>query len=175
MVRILGNSQERVKIADLGDVIYYRQQKDYTDQDFNDSKDLQREIRKGRIAVLERFQTNSSVQTTIQEPVTIRHQEVSTGTNIEDLKNAVLDALKQHPQDIKQAIADALKEKEAPKSDLDLKKTVQDIFQEQTLDPLEIRKMIQDTLSQYQMDSTSVVRDLLRTIVPVLGDRKSVV
>lgn len=42
MVRILGNSPERVRIKDLNDVIYYKQQKDYSDQEFEGSKDLQK-------------------------------------------------------------------------------------------------------------------------------------
>jgi hypothetical protein len=53
MVWVFGNSHERVAIKDLGDVIYYRQKKQYTDQDFESSRDLQREIQKGRIIKLE--------------------------------------------------------------------------------------------------------------------------
>jgi hypothetical protein len=53
MVWILGNSHERVAIKDLNDVIYYRQKKQYTDQEFEGSRDLQREIQKGRIIKLE--------------------------------------------------------------------------------------------------------------------------
>ncbi len=53
MVRILGNSSERVKIKDLNDVIYYRQLKDYTDQEYENSKDLQREVKKHRLAKID--------------------------------------------------------------------------------------------------------------------------
>ena len=48
MVRIMGNSTERVMIEDLGDVIYYKQIKEYTDQEFELSKALQREWKKTR-------------------------------------------------------------------------------------------------------------------------------
>jgi hypothetical protein len=53
MIRILGNSPERVEIKDLHDFIYYRQLKDYTDQEYEESKDLKREIGKGRLAKIE--------------------------------------------------------------------------------------------------------------------------
>lgn len=53
MVRVLGNSPERVEIKDLSDVIYYKQLKEYTDQEYEKSKDLKREINKGRLAKIE--------------------------------------------------------------------------------------------------------------------------
>lgn len=53
MVWVFGNSHERVAIKDLNDAIYFRQKKQYSDQEFESSKDLQREIQKGRIIKLE--------------------------------------------------------------------------------------------------------------------------
>lgn len=53
MVWVFGNSYERIPIKDLNDVIYYRQKKQYSDQEFESSKDLQREIQKGRVIKLE--------------------------------------------------------------------------------------------------------------------------
>ena len=53
MVWVFGNSHERVVIKDLNDVIYFRQKKQFSDQEFESSKDLQREIQKGRIIKLE--------------------------------------------------------------------------------------------------------------------------
>lgn len=53
MVWVFGNSHERVAIKDLNDVIYFRQKKQFSDQEFESSKDLQREIQKGRIIKLE--------------------------------------------------------------------------------------------------------------------------
>lgn len=54
MVRIIGNTPERVVINDLGDVVYYRQQKQYTDEEYRSSKDLQRRVRSGALVVLDR-------------------------------------------------------------------------------------------------------------------------
>jgi len=53
MVWVFGNSSERIIIKDLNDVLYYRQKKQYTDTEFESSKDLQREIQKGRVIKLE--------------------------------------------------------------------------------------------------------------------------
>lgn len=54
MVSLIGNSPERVVISDPKDVIYYRQVKEYTDQEFDSSRDLKREVEKGHLLVLER-------------------------------------------------------------------------------------------------------------------------
>ena len=53
MIRIIGNSTERVPIKDLGDVVYYRQIKDYTDEEFENSLDLKRAIRQGKLSKIE--------------------------------------------------------------------------------------------------------------------------
>ena len=52
MIRIIGNSPERVRLIDLSDVIYYRQVKEYSDQEFEASRDLQKAISNGRLAIL---------------------------------------------------------------------------------------------------------------------------
>ena len=50
MVRVIGNSPERVPLQDLGDVIYYRQIKDFTDDEYKQSKDLKKAIRQGKLS-----------------------------------------------------------------------------------------------------------------------------
>ena len=50
----MGNSAERVILKDLNDVIYYKQVKEITDQERELSKDLDRELKKGRIVILEK-------------------------------------------------------------------------------------------------------------------------
>jgi len=45
---------ERVPLPDLQDVVFYRQVKDYTDQEYETSKDLKRELAAGRLTLLER-------------------------------------------------------------------------------------------------------------------------
>ncbi|MBW2006364.1 MAG: hypothetical protein JRI72_17555 [Deltaproteobacteria bacterium] len=91
MVRIIGNSPERVKITDLGDVIYYRQEKDYTDQEYEQSKDLQKELKKGNVVKLEEFQSARSAGGGNNGSVTIK-QEASP-VSLQDIKQAIREAL----------------------------------------------------------------------------------
>jgi len=53
MIRVLGNSSERVPIKDLNDCIYYKQQKEYSDTEYASSKDLKKALETGRIVKLE--------------------------------------------------------------------------------------------------------------------------
>lgn len=94
MVRILGNSPERLRIIDLGDVIYYKQRKDYTDQEFESSKDLQREVRRGNLTILERFATPKGSSELGGNGSVIVHQTVPA-ISIEDVKQAVREVLPQ--------------------------------------------------------------------------------
>jgi len=52
MIVVLGNSTKKLEIKDLEDVVYYKQQKSYTDSDYDRSLDLKREIKSGRLIVL---------------------------------------------------------------------------------------------------------------------------
>lgn len=54
MVRVLGSSFERVPLPDLKDVVYYRQNKEYTDHEYETSKDLRKAIEKGKLTLLSR-------------------------------------------------------------------------------------------------------------------------
>jgi uncharacterized protein (DUF2252 family) len=53
MVRVLGTSVERVPIRDLQDVVYYRQVKEYTDQEYEASKDLRQALATSKLTLLE--------------------------------------------------------------------------------------------------------------------------
>lgn len=54
MIRVMGNSTERVQLKDLNDVLYYKQIKEFSDSDVVASKDLNREIKAGRVIQLEK-------------------------------------------------------------------------------------------------------------------------
>lgn len=93
MVRVIGNSIERVILNDISDVIYYRQQKEYTDQEFARSRDLDRAIKSGKLIKIEVLQpprSNAEV-VGVKEPVKA-------------------ESLSQEFQDVKQTIRDILKE-----------------------------------------------------------------
>jgi len=94
MVRILGNSVERVPIQDLHDVIYYKQVKEYTDQEYEASRDLKRAISLGRLAKIEQIPAvrgttnggNGSGSVTIQQ----------NGISRDDLKDAVREVMSEN-------------------------------------------------------------------------------
>jgi len=102
MVRVLGNSAERIEIKDLGEFIYYHQIKDFTDQQYEKSKDLKNEINKGRVAKIEVLKAPTG-STGVQGE--------STSINIRDLKAALREVLPEFKGngasgDIKEAVRD---------------------------------------------------------------------
>ena len=106
MVRVLGNSPERIIIADLGDVIYYKQEKEYTDQQYSSSRDLQRAIRRGNLSVLEKVKTPSNSG---------NGRSFSMGSNasvnLNDIKQAVKEVIPEVlPNDSNRTIRDAIRE-----------------------------------------------------------------
>jgi len=101
MVRIIGNSPERVRISDLGDVIYYKQQKDYTDQEFESSKDLQKFCQQGKIIILKRFDAyRPTASDNVQEP--------KAGIDIHDLKRAIREVQSEQGGKVREAVQEAL-------------------------------------------------------------------
>jgi len=54
MIQIVGNSAKKVELKDLNDVVFFKQQKSFSDSDYNSSMDLKREIANGRLIVLKR-------------------------------------------------------------------------------------------------------------------------
>lgn len=102
MVRVMGNSPERVPIKDLNDVIHYRQIKQYSDTEYNTSKDLKREKSKGTIVILEQDEGLRGSE------VNLLREKVSSSTiSVQDLKNALQELLPQMAgPDIKGAVRD---------------------------------------------------------------------
>jgi hypothetical protein len=60
MILVLGNSAKRIELRDLGDTVYYKQQKSFNDSDYARSNDLKREINAGRLIVLKNTKDNHS-------------------------------------------------------------------------------------------------------------------
>lgn len=96
MVRVFGASFERVEIKDLGDVIYYQQFKDYTDQQFESSKDLKMQIKKGRITVLKK----------ISSPNTNSPVNLGGSTDVEEIKKVVESSMSSMKNSLKNSIRD---------------------------------------------------------------------
>jgi hypothetical protein len=94
MVSVLGNSHERVLINDLNDIIYYRQKKEYTDQEFANSKDLQREKNAGRILVIE----THSVRSSLPESVAVDSPRQTSTLNLNEIKKVVSEVMNEQKQ-----------------------------------------------------------------------------
>ena len=90
MITVLGSSHEKVELKDLGDTIYYHQKKTYTDQQFESSRDLRREISSGRLTKLKEFSTSSNTVTDIQSKAA---QVSNTSLSIHDIKAAMKESM----------------------------------------------------------------------------------
>lgn len=107
MIRIMGNSTERVTLKDLNDVIYYKQVKEFTDAEYGSSRDLKREIQAGRIIQLEKTEApRGSSETPVQQingsnssvslsDIRALLREVLPASSSEDLKKAVIEAVRE--------------------------------------------------------------------------------
>lgn len=108
MVRILGNSPERIRIHDLGDVIYYKQRKQYTDEEFESSKDLQKALKKGIVTKLDSFSMPRGSDEDSNSDIIMKTQ--ASAVNLEDIKRAVRDALPESTTSIAETFKQALPE-----------------------------------------------------------------
>jgi hypothetical protein len=90
MVWVFGNSPERTPIKDLNDVIYYRQKKQYTDQEFEGSRDLQREIQKGRIIKLEHVPEISS---SLPDSISVNQKVVAPSIDLSEVRRVITEVL----------------------------------------------------------------------------------
>ena len=91
MIRILGNSTERVPISDLNDVVYYKQVKEYTDQEYESSRDLKRAVSQGRLAKIEHVPSLRGTMSGGNETDSVNIQQ--NGISKDDLKNAVREVI----------------------------------------------------------------------------------
>ena len=92
MWRVMGSSPERVRIMDIGDVIYYRQIKDYSDQVYEGSRDLQRAVQRGKITIVEHSSTPVSINTP-QGNSSLTINNSSGPVDLESLKQAIREVL----------------------------------------------------------------------------------
>ncbi len=88
MIRVLGNSLETVPLDDLNDKVYYKQLKEFTDQEYETSKDLKRAILKGKLALIEQNKSSrGSVETDGSQVGN------NAALNVRDLKLALREVL----------------------------------------------------------------------------------
>jgi hypothetical protein len=53
MIKVIGNNHERISLLDIGDVVYYKQIKVYSDEEYARSRDLQKKIKNGDLIIIE--------------------------------------------------------------------------------------------------------------------------
>lgn len=101
MVTVIGNSPERVEIDDLGEIIYYRQIKDFTDEEYKKSRDLKKAINKGSLSkIAEKKSPRGSLE------VPGHGKEQDSPISLKDLKAAIREILPKSngSSDIAQAV-----------------------------------------------------------------------
>lgn len=106
MVWVFGNSYERIPIKDLNDVIYYRQKKQYSDQEFESSKDLQREIQKGRVVKLEH---TPEIRSSLPDNLGNAQAASKPGLDISEIRRVITEVVagqKQEGTDIRCLVTD---------------------------------------------------------------------
>ena len=94
MWRVIGSSPERIRITDLGDVIYYRQVKDYSDQEYESSKDLRKAIQRGTVTIIEHAITPRSIEKSNGGSHTT---VMNSSMDMEAFKQAVREVLPENP------------------------------------------------------------------------------
>lgn len=75
MYIIIGNSPKRVELKDLGDCVYYKQQKVFTDRQYEKSNDLKSAIERKDLLILRKIE---EIKDTSDYPV-----EVTTGVSLD--------------------------------------------------------------------------------------------
>jgi len=55
MILVIGNDPQRVELSDLGDTVYFKQQKFFSDSQCARSVDLRRAIKAGKVTVLQKY------------------------------------------------------------------------------------------------------------------------
>ena len=120
MYLVIGNTPRRVELKDLGDTVYYKQQKIFTDAEYDRSSDLQREIQKGSLTILRQTKDKNS---SFEVPVVAfadADSKVETGTDSSKLNalleriNALEDSIKERnsaPQDMRSDLLSVIVEK----------------------------------------------------------------
>jgi len=97
----MGNSSEKVSLKDLNDVIYYKQIKEYTDLEYEKSKDLKKDIAKGRLIILENSQSARASLNNIQS---------NNNLSLLDIKAAVREALPHQQGVTEEGMKNAIRE-----------------------------------------------------------------
>lgn len=89
MVYVLGNDPKRVDLLDLGDCVYYKQQKVFSEAQFSRSRDLQRAVKKGSLTILKRTDEKDGDFELPDIALPPPLNESSPSSNIDELNNRI--------------------------------------------------------------------------------------
>jgi hypothetical protein len=100
MIRVLGNSPERVPIKDLDDIIYYKQIKNYTDQEYENSRDLKKAINTGKLTILEQDKSPRGSAETDNSQINNSTPSLTTADLKAVLKELIPEMNKNNPENV---------------------------------------------------------------------------
>jgi hypothetical protein len=89
MYLVIGNTPQKVELKDLGDYVYYKQQKIFTEAQYTRSQDLQREIQKGSLTILKKTEEKTGSfevpSVSITQPAPITNPVIDTTGKLDTL------------------------------------------------------------------------------------------
>lgn len=95
MIKVISTCHEKIQLKDIPDVIYYKQEKVYTDSQYSKSLDLKREISKGNIIVIEKREDGATyIPPSVLNPSTqivINKESDDIGGKMDILLNKLLE------------------------------------------------------------------------------------
>jgi len=95
MILVLGNDPHKVDLPDLGDVVYFKQQKLFSDSQVAQSSDLRLAIKSGKLTVLQKYGNGS------------QSFEAPSSTNVPPRNDSKIDLLLQKLEALEKSVADS--------------------------------------------------------------------
>jgi len=89
MIKVIGNSPQKITIPDLQEVVYYKQVKIFSDDEYKGSKDLQRKIQQGLLTIVDesKDQRSSYIPPTSVRVVTSGQERTEVGKLVDYIKS----------------------------------------------------------------------------------------
>ena len=119
MIKVRGSDPETVDLRDLGDKVYYGQEKVFSESQYSRSVDLKRELQKGRLTVIERREEASA---DFKIPV---HQSAPKETVVKEVvvkevktSDPLIELLLKKVSDLETGLKNKQEVKQEPKSEI---------------------------------------------------------
>lgn len=89
MIKVIGNSPQKITIPDLQEVIYYKQVKIFSEDEYKGSKDLQKKIQQGLLTIVDESQEQRSTYIPPTSVRVITSSQERKNNDVEDLMSYV--------------------------------------------------------------------------------------